>query len=237
MAVTKYLNSALEIIESQLRLKRGITIETLAGTFTFGPDTPNVGSFDPNGSDRNMQLEAEEKCEGFFGMYYNAGTVAANLVFLNDAAGTVATLNMGEWMVLACDGVAWAAFPVTAFADYLATPNTWTAKQTFSAVRLGGIVDSPVTAVQVLVSTDTITLPTTGKNKRLSSVAAVTGIILTVGTVDGQDITLFNVNAANSITFNTTPGTSKVARAASVIAAGSAVRLVWDSTSTLWYPT
>lgn len=238
MAASIYLNEALRVFESQLRLKGGVSIEVLAGTYTFGKNSPNIGSFDPNGSNRNMQLPAEEACAGFFGIYHNAGSVAANLVFLNDAAGTVATLPIGHHIVLACDGTAWTAIQGATLAAALATANTWTAKQTFGATSLGGIVDSPMTAVQVLTNAATITLPTTGINKAISAASAVTGIILTAGTVAGQLIVLENVNASGGdpITFNATPATSRVAQGTHAILAATAKLYTWNATAALWYP-
>lgn len=99
-----------------------------------------------------------------------------------------------------------------------------------------GPVSSPMTAAQVLGAADTITLPTTGKSKALSSVAARTGLILAAGTVSGQEIVLMNVNAADSLTFDTTPATSHVAQSVCAIPAGGAKLFSWNATTSLWYP-
>lgn len=105
-------------------------------------------------------------------------------------------------------------------------------------LNLAAPVKSPVTAVQNLATGNTITLPTTGTTKRLSaSGGAATGVILTAGVADGQILILFNIEAANTITF-AAAGTSNVADGASaVIGALRALVLVWDATSSRWFRT
>jgi hypothetical protein len=107
-----------------------------------------------------------------------------------------------------------------------------------STVILAGLTSSPVATVQNIATGNTITLPTGGKNKRLSaSGGAATGVILTAGSVDGQELTLFNLEATNTITF-AAAGTSNVADGTSaVIPALRAIRLTWDATSARWYRT
>lgn len=102
------------------------------------------------------------------------------------------------------------------------------------AIVLGGPVRSPVTSAQTLSNGNTITLPTTGKNKLLSNAGAVTGILMTAGRFDGEEVTLINTTA-NSITFAAV-GTSLVANGTSaVIAANTRMTLVYDATSAKWY--
>lgn len=103
-------------------------------------------------------------------------------------------------------------------------------------VNLTGPVSSPVATVQNLATGNTITLPTGGNSKRLSaSGGAVTGVILTAGTLDGQELTLINIEATNTVTF-AAAATSNVADGASaVIAALRAVKFTWDSVSARWY--
>lgn len=103
-------------------------------------------------------------------------------------------------------------------------------------LRVGGVLDSPMTAAQVLGAADTITLPTTGINKALSSAAARTGLILTGGTIAGQIIILMNTNAADSLTFDATPATSNVALSTCVIPAGAAMLFTWNATASRWFP-
>lgn len=101
---------------------------------------------------------------------------------------------------------------------------------------LSGKVSSPPATAQNLATGNTITLPTGGDTKPLTATGgAVTGIILTAGTVDGQKLTLFNKEASNSITF-AAAGTSNVADGTSaVIAALRAMTLIWDQVSSRWY--
>lgn len=167
MAASLYPGSALEQVENQFRFAAGgVSIEVLAGTYTFSKRTPNVASFDPDGSNRNVQLEAEEACKGFFGIYHNGGNNTNNLVFLNDAGGTVVTLGDGEWCVLSCDGSAWTAFSSSAFGDLLASANTWTAANEFQGattlrnVLLGAATELTIAAGAVAATRSFHTIDT-----------------------------------------------------------------------------
>lgn len=94
---------------------------------------------------------------------------------------------------------------------------------------------SALAAAQSIATGNTITLPS-GKTKLLTSAGAATGVILAAGTFDGQELQLLNTSA-NSLTF-AAAGTSNVSNGTSaVIAANSAMLLVWDATSARWYPT
>ncbi len=69
---------------------------------------------------------------------------------------------------------------------------------------------------------------------RLTTGGAVTGVILTAGSISGQQVVLINTSA-NSITF-AAAGTSNVADGTSaVIAANTRMTLVWDATAARWY--
>lgn len=71
---------------------------------------------------------------------------------------------------------------------------------------------------------------------RVSHGGAITGVILTAGTRDGQTIVIHNV-ADSSITFAAV-ATSRVSTGTSaVIAADATMLLVWDDASTRWRPT
>lgn len=218
----------------------GITVGTVTADVTFDGDTGPVARINPSTQNQNVALYVETSlAKGLVQLVQNVGTTY-NLV-VKSGATTVATLAPGDWgMFFTVDGTTYYAMTtssvVGALATILATASTWSAKQTFGAVRLGGIVDSPMTAAQVLGAADTITLPTTGVNKALSSVAARTGLILTVGTIAGQLIVLENVNASDSLTFDVTPATSKVAAATCLLPAGTAKLFTWNATTSLWYP-
>ncbi len=169
MAASTYLNKALELVQSQLRLDGGVTVETLAGTYTFSAKSPNIGYFDADGSNRNMQLLAEEASEGWFGIYVNSGS-AGNLVFLNDAAGTVATVTPGSALILCCDGAAWGAKVISGVGSATgasgtgasgATAPAFTGTAPTSAVELATPVFSgtgQTSAGQVITTTDNQTM-------------------------------------------------------------------------------
>jgi hypothetical protein len=72
---------------------------------------------------------------------------------------------------------------------------------------------------------------------RVSPAAAVTGMILGAGTVDGQRVTIANeATAANTVTF-AAAGTSNVADGTSSVIAGLTARsFVWISNSSRWFP-
>jgi hypothetical protein len=102
---------------------------------------------------------------------------------------------------------------------------------------LKGLFGMSKSGSQVVVATgNTITLPANTSTKRLTATAgAATGVILTAGTVDGQELTLVNVHATNAITF-AAAGTSNVADGvASAVAALTATTFVWDATSARWF--
>lgn len=62
----------------------------------------------------------------------------------------------------------------------------------------------------------------------LTAGAARTAAIMAAGVYDGQRVTLLN-RSANSISFNTTPATSRIADAAPVLAASRGLELRWDA--------
>jgi len=71
---------------------------------------------------------------------------------------------------------------------------------------------------------------------RVTTAAAVTGVILQPGTIDQQEcIVVHQGAAANTITFAAS-GTSNVADGVSAVITGPAQKLfVWDSVAALWY--
>jgi hypothetical protein len=103
-------------------------------------------------------------------------------------------------------------------------------------MSLGAVLAFPPATAQDVATGNTITVPTNTSTKRLTATAgAATGVILAAGVKDGQELTLVNVHATNSITF-AAAGTSNVADGvSSVVAALTCITLVWDATSARWY--
>lgn len=98
---------------------------------------------------------------------------------------------------------------------------------------LGGPSSSLATAATIATS-GTIALPAQGDTAKLTTGGAVTGVVLTAGTYDGQRLNLINTSA-NSITF-AAAGTSNVADGTSaVLAANRSMCFVWEATSARWY--
>jgi hypothetical protein len=103
-------------------------------------------------------------------------------------------------------------------------------------VRVGakGCLAAALAASQTVTGSGTITVDTTSKNYYLTTGGAVTGVILSAGTIDGQECVLVNTSA-NSITF-ATAATSNVADGTSaVIAANTRMSLTWSQTAARWY--
>ncbi len=103
-------------------------------------------------------------------------------------------------------------------------------------ISAAGPLLSPVTAAQAISGNgQTITLPTTGRNKLLSSNASYTGLIISAGRWDGEEVELLHNTATNTLTF-AVAATSNVADGASaIIQPFTRMRLVWDATSARWY--
>jgi hypothetical protein len=88
--------------------------ETLAGTKTMTHDDVTYQILDPDGSNRNVDLPAEEESDGLVFHIVNTGGATAEVITIrNDAAGTVGTLaggtaaNLGEHGFCVCDGTTW----------------------------------------------------------------------------------------------------------------------------------
>lgn len=156
------------------------------------------------------------------------GTTGAFTVTVKTAVGTGVVITQGYGCEVYSDG--------TNILRRGVESNGTTVR--LSAALLAGVVSSPVAAVQNLTTGATIALPTGGRTKRLSaSGGAVTGIILPVGTVDGQELILFNTESANTITFAAAATSNVADGTAAVIGALRALVLVWDATSNRWYRT
>jgi hypothetical protein len=97
----------------------------------------------------------------------------------------------------------------------------------------GGFAVGQSATAPVLATSGTITTSQIGA-ARVAPTGNVTGVILGAGTVAGQTITVVN-EAAFSITM-AAAATSHVADGVSTaIAANTAARFIWDSSTSLWY--
>ena len=109
--------------------------------------------------------------------------------------------------------------------------------QSFAGAKnFEGSFGSAPGVTQDVATGNTITLPTSGFNKRVTAtVGAATGAILPVGTSNGMIIVIVNVHATNAITF-AAAGTSLVADGtATVMLALTATALIWDATAGRWF--
>jgi hypothetical protein len=111
------------------------------------------------------------------------------------------------------------------------------ARHSFGAdVELGGPICEDVAASVAITTGGTITTAGVGVAV-VAPAAAVTGVILQAGTVDGQTITVLNTSVAgNTVTF-AAASTSLVADGTSSVIAGlTARRFVWNAAAGRWFP-
>lgn len=86
--------------------------ETLAGARVLTVaeiEQYNAFAFDPGGSARNLDLPAEEVCQGVYLFVANKADAAEAITVRNDATGTVTVVGQSESCLLWCDGAAWHA--------------------------------------------------------------------------------------------------------------------------------
>lgn len=97
------------------------------------------------------------------------------------------------------------------------------------------VIAPPQTATVTVTTGGTITTVNTSTVTVATTTAAVTGVILSAGTIDMQKAYIVN-KSANSITMAAS-GTSNVANGVTdVIAAASAHEYIWIAGAALWYP-
>lgn len=102
------------------------------------------------------------------------------------------------------------------------------------SVQILGPTSTPTGAAQVITTGGTVTLPTGGCTKLLNPAAAVTGVIMPAGRMDGDYVELIN-QSANAITFAVV-GTSLVADGVSTpIAANTKLSFRWVASLSKWY--
>lgn len=86
--------------------------ETLSATRTLTAtevDTYNAVAFDCNGAARNLDLPAEESCQGVYLFIRNVTAATHALTVRNDAAGTVVAIPADKGAMVWCDGTSWYA--------------------------------------------------------------------------------------------------------------------------------
>ena len=97
------------------------------------------------------------------------------------------------------------------------------------------LVTTPV-ALQTIASAGTVA--TTGAHVLVTAAGNITGVILGVGTADGQHLTILNTSAF-TITLDTTDATSNVknssVQGSDTMIAGHAFHFIWYAAESLWY--
>lgn len=86
------------------------TAETLSGTRVITYDEVEryqALAFDPGGAGRNVDLPAEEVCEGVCLYISNTADAAEVLTIRNDGGSTIVTPTQAEAAMVWCDGVRW----------------------------------------------------------------------------------------------------------------------------------
>jgi hypothetical protein len=135
-----YLGSALNRIGRQIVLNVGgstgvVSITTSVDT-TFDESSAMVSSINGGAASRNVTALASCEIVGMVKAFYNAGSTD-NLVIRSSTPSTLATLKPGDWVVLFHNGTTWLVWSTVSatneLAAILATANTWTAAQAFSA--------------------------------------------------------------------------------------------------------
>jgi hypothetical protein len=142
------------------------------------------------------------------------------------AASTLAAFHTADHKWLANDDL-------TDVAPNIAAYLTGGATGVAGPLAAAGVPQS-ATALAVITGG---TIPTgAGIVERVSPAAAVTGVILTPGTVTGQTVTVVNeAIAANSVTM-AAAGTSNVADGVTTVIPGlRASTFTWDTGTSLWY--
>jgi hypothetical protein len=156
----------------------------------------------------------------------------------HDRALDLSACATGEGVIAVGDNLAIAAAIKEGSNSYLVVTTTDGGEKVTIGQRLAltAPMSSPCANSQSIDNSATISLPTGGINQLVatSSAANKTGVILTAGSYDGQQVVLINTSS-NSITFAAS-GTSHVADGTSaVLAALSSMRLVYSNTASLWF--
>lgn len=150
--ITGYLGSSLQRFGRQFVLSvgqsAGVVSTTISADATFDESSAMVSSINGGAASRNVTALASCEIVGMIKAFYNAGSTD-NLVIRSSTPSTLATLKPGDWVVLFHNGTTWLAWSTVSAANILAgilaTANTWTAAQAFSAA---------VTCTSTITTTD-----------------------------------------------------------------------------------
>jgi len=131
-----YLGSSLLKWGRQIVLAQagsnGIVSTTISADATFDETSALVSLVNGGAADRNVSALASCEVVGMFKVFKNTGST--NVLTLKSSAGsTVATVSPGDWAVILHNGTAWTSISASSLTTILATANTWSALQTFSA--------------------------------------------------------------------------------------------------------
>lgn len=100
-----------------LRLAVGHRIAALSTDDVLLPQSAQFQALDPDGSNRDVTLPAEEASQGLFFIIKNTANAGGeDLVVKDDAASTVVTLAQNQCSIVACDGSSWTSLGVITFA-------------------------------------------------------------------------------------------------------------------------
>lgn len=134
--ITGYNAATLWRIARQICLanagSNGVVSSTISADATFDETSAMVSLINGGASNRNVSALATCEVVGMWKIFKNTGSTN-NLVLKDSAAATVATLAPGDWAMIFHNGTAWVALTTSSLATILATANTWTAAQAFSA--------------------------------------------------------------------------------------------------------
>lgn len=84
----------------------GFAATTMVGNATLTADQPKIQSYNPDGSNRSVTMPAEVAASGAEFLIVHAGTANA-LTVQDDTPTTLATLQAGDWVLVACTGTEW----------------------------------------------------------------------------------------------------------------------------------
>lgn len=126
----------------------GVVSTTISANGTFDNTSAMVSLVNGGAADRTLTADASCEIAGMIKVFKNTGTT--NLITIKKSDATnIAPLSPGDWVVCVHNGTTWVAMGNQALSSILATSNTWSALQTFSA----GIAPTTVAATGVITST------------------------------------------------------------------------------------